>query len=63
MMLVETYSESNAYVKIDLATLIALLTCETVQPLVLKALKCAFMSARLMLRTLRGASYGSVALA
>jgi len=52
-MLVETYSASKAYVKIDLATLIDLLTCETLQPLFRNALKCAFMSARLMLRTLR----------
>jgi hypothetical protein len=58
MMLVETYSESKAYVKIDLVTLTALLTCETVKPIFRSALKCAFMSARLMLRTLRGPSFG-----
>ena len=50
MMFDVTYSKSNAYVKIAFAALIDLLTCETVQPLFRRALKWAFMSARLMLR-------------
>ena len=41
-----------------LSTLIDLLTWDTVQPLLRSALKCAFMSARLMLRMFRGPSGG-----
>jgi hypothetical protein len=47
-------------VKSAFAALIDLLTCETVQPPFRSALKCAFMSARLMLRMSRGPSGGSL---
>jgi len=51
-----THSEPSAYVKSAFAALIDLLTCVTVQPLFLSALKWDFMSARLMLRMSRSPS-------
>lgn len=54
-----TYSESNAYAKTAFAIFIDLLTCDTVHPIFRSELKCAFMSARLMLRMFRGPSFGN----